>query len=237
MTRQVLLVALWVMLSGVPASIARTQDQACDFSETRMAANSHPHFSCLVDVLQQVVDHRGRHGRHTLFLSPVNAFGPTQFIRVYWPRDASILVVPLDGHGCRQHGTELDAWDWDWFARNGRIDLKSGVVPTNEDIGSSSYLVSRPWVNAVIDDCKRRGHKLIVHRSARLLNPRIRVLARASYLRDVPALRAAGADNVYSGEGEVALAFVEDILEKLGATPEQIDRERERAHRELSPGL
>ncbi|MGB2714694.1 MAG: cation:proton antiporter [Vicinamibacterales bacterium] len=71
-------------------------------------------------------------------------------------------------------------------------------------------------------------------RTAREVNPRIRVLARASYLRDVNALKAAGADTVYSGEGEVALAFVEDILETLGATPEQIDRERARAHRELS---
>jgi hypothetical protein len=38
---------------------------------------------------------------------------------------------------------------------------------------------------------------------------------------------------VYSGEGEVALAFTEDILSALGATAEQIDRERARAHEEL----
>jgi CPA2 family monovalent cation:H+ antiporter-2 len=38
---------------------------------------------------------------------------------------------------------------------------------------------------------------------------------------------------VYTGEGEVALAFIEDILDRLGATPEQIDRERARAHQEL----
>jgi hypothetical protein len=62
-------------------------------------------------------------------------------------------------------------------------------------------------------------------------NPKVHVLARVSYLRDVGALKAAGADTVYSGEVEVALAFVEDILETLGATPEQIDRERARAHR------
>ena len=38
---------------------------------------------------------------------------------------------------------------------------------------------------------------------------------------------------MYSGEGEVALAFVTDILETLGATPDQIDRERARAHEAL----
>jgi len=35
-------------------------------------------------------------------------------------------------------------------------------------------------------------------------------------------------------EGEVALAFTEAILNRLGATPEQVDRERSRAHAELS---
>jgi len=71
-------------------------------------------------------------------------------------------------------------------------------------------------------------------RAARQLNPGIRVLARAEYLRDLPALKEAGADAAYSGEGEVALAFVDNILETLGATAEQIDRERARAHRQLS---
>jgi CPA2 family monovalent cation:H+ antiporter-2 len=67
-----------------------------------------------------------------------------------------------------------------------------------------------------------------VIRAARELNPGIHVLARASYLRGVDPLRQAGADTVYSGEAEVALAFVESILE--------IDRERARAHRVLTAG-
>jgi CPA2 family monovalent cation:H+ antiporter-2 len=75
-----------------------------------------------------------------------------------------------------------------------------------------------------------------VIRTARVINPHVKVLARASYLRDVPSLKQAGANSVYSGEGEVALAFIEDILDSLGATPEQIDRERARAHDELSSG-
>jgi CPA2 family monovalent cation:H+ antiporter-2 len=72
-----------------------------------------------------------------------------------------------------------------------------------------------------------------VIRMAREINPRILILARTAYLRDVSALREAGADTVFSAEGEVALAFTESILTRLGATPEQIDRERGRAHSEL----
>ncbi len=73
-----------------------------------------------------------------------------------------------------------------------------------------------------------------VIRAAREINPAIRVLARAASLRGLPPLQRAGADTIYSGEGEVALAFVEDILGRLGATAEQIDRERARAREELS---
>jgi CPA2 family monovalent cation:H+ antiporter-2 len=72
-----------------------------------------------------------------------------------------------------------------------------------------------------------------VIRAAREANPGIRVLARAMYLRDLPDLKRAGADTVFTGEGEVALAFVEDLLLGLGATAEQIERGRTRAHEEL----
>ena len=76
-------------------------------------------------------------------------------------------------------------------------------------------------------------HGAEVIRSAKAMNAELRVLARGAYLRDVPALRRAGADSIYSGEGEVALAFVQDIMEALGATPDQIDRQRARARSEV----
>jgi hypothetical protein len=47
------------------------------------------------------------------------------------------------------------------------------------------------------------------------------------------ALRAAGAEQVFSGEAEIALAVTEAVLERLGASPEQIDRERDRVREEL----
>jgi CPA2 family monovalent cation:H+ antiporter-2 len=72
-----------------------------------------------------------------------------------------------------------------------------------------------------------------VIRLARELNPDIHVVARAGYLQERASLRAAGADQVFSGEGEVALALNEAILNRLGATPDQIDRERARVRADL----
>jgi CPA2 family monovalent cation:H+ antiporter-2 len=77
------------------------------------------------------------------------------------------------------------------------------------------------------------GNSAEAIRMARDLNPTIRVFARVAYLRDLAELKKAGADAVFTGEGEVALAFTEAILHELGATPEQIDRERARAHTDM----
>ena len=72
-----------------------------------------------------------------------------------------------------------------------------------------------------------------VIRTARELNPSILILARTAYIRELVALKSAGANVVYAGESEVALAFTETILGRLGATAEQIDRERARVHEEI----
>jgi CPA2 family monovalent cation:H+ antiporter-2 len=70
-------------------------------------------------------------------------------------------------------------------------------------------------------------------RLARNMNPNIRVLVHSSYLKEVPIMRQAGADEVFSGEGEVALAMIQYILGVLGATSEQMDRERRRVQEEI----
>lgn len=65
-------------------------------------------------------------------------------------------------------------------------------------------------------------------RLAREINPSIQVLARSAFHGETANIRSAGATHVFSGEGEVALAMTEYILQQLGATPEQLDGERQR---------
>jgi CPA2 family monovalent cation:H+ antiporter-2 len=89
--------------------------------------------------------------------------------------------------------------------------------------------------NLILSPAGFRGSDEVV-RLARELNPAIRILARSAYVRDGLCPSSAQACQVFSDEGEVALAFAVAILESLGATPEQIDRERERVHAELFGG-
>jgi CPA2 family monovalent cation:H+ antiporter-2 len=70
-------------------------------------------------------------------------------------------------------------------------------------------------------------------RKVRELNPHIRIISRTIYLSEQKAMLDAGADVVFSAEGEVALSVTELILKDFGATPDQIDRERKRVHENL----
>ena len=70
-------------------------------------------------------------------------------------------------------------------------------------------------------------------RGARASIRAVHTFVRSGHLRDVAALTQAGAERVFTGEGEVALAMTEAVLRDLGATPDQIERERARAREEL----
>ncbi len=70
-------------------------------------------------------------------------------------------------------------------------------------------------------------------RIARELAPGIRILVRASYVRERDRLREAGADQVFAGEAEVALAMHEAILREQGARGQKIARQREKVRADL----
>ena len=69
--------------------------------------------------------------------------------------------------------------------------------------------------------------------AARSLNPKIEVMAYTSYMRQAQELRVNGSQ-VFSGEEEVALSMFTAILRNLGATEEQIGRERVATRRRLA---
>lgn len=72
-----------------------------------------------------------------------------------------------------------------------------------------------------------------VIRAAKEMNPGIRIVIYATYLREAEALRSSGADVVFSGEREVALSMSDWLLEDIQATDEQVEAERQRIRHEL----
>ena len=69
-------------------------------------------------------------------------------------------------------------------------------------------------------------------RQARAVNPSLRILARCAHLRDVPALRRAGATVVAAAEAEVALALAE-VLDTVIDSGDSLQIRREAVRRRL----
>jgi CPA2 family monovalent cation:H+ antiporter-2 len=123
------------------------------------------------------------------------------------------------------------------------IDLNIDTVHQIRDAGGSSIYGDARYAETLITAGIRHAGTMILSgsdsgaveiiRVARELNPKVHTFVRSGYLRDVAALTRAGAQRVFTGEGEVALAMTEAVLRDLGATPEQVERERERARHEL----
>lgn len=70
-------------------------------------------------------------------------------------------------------------------------------------------------------------------RRARILNPDIRILARCSHLRDVDALRSAGASIVAAGEVEVAVALAEAVSEGVDTADADANLQRKSIRNKL----
>jgi CPA2 family monovalent cation:H+ antiporter-2 len=126
------------------------------------------------------------------------------------------------------------------------VDLNIDSVRQLREAGTSAVHGDARYVETLVSAGLRHAGTLIVSgadtglpdviRGAREVNPGVHIFVRGTYLRDVAALRTAGADQVFSGEGEVALAMTEAVVRRLGATPDQIDRERARVRSELFGG-
>jgi CPA2 family monovalent cation:H+ antiporter-2 len=162
------------------------------------------------------LDDRGRAGRHRAVLVGYGPVGKT-LAHLLHENQIEPVVIELNMDTVRRLGEEgVRAVYGDALHRE-----------VLEHAGLSKA------VSLILSSSTMHGGKETI-RLARDINPDLFILARTSYLRDVAELRGAGADSVFSGEGEVALAMTEFLLSRLGATPEQIDRERARVRAEFS---
>ena len=119
------------------------------------------------------------------------------------------------------------------------VDLNMDVVRQLRDEGVSAVygdarhhdtLVTAGLPHAAHADRERRRHRVTGRhqRGARDQSRTCTSSCAATICATCLPLRSAGAEQVFAGEGEVALAMTEAVLRRLGATPDQIDRERVR---------
>ena len=183
-----------------------------------------PVTSRLIDVLERWIAARTRLWRRVLPGDDLDDAGAASSLD---PRDRAVVV----GYG--PTGRTVT-----------RLLRENGISPTVVELNIDTVRAMRQeGLSAVYGDARhpqtlisaglRHASTLIVSgadtgapetiRSARELNDDVHIFVRAAYLRDIPTLRAAGAQHVFSGEGEVALAMTE-ACRPWGAT--RSDRSR-----------
>jgi len=110
-----------------------------------------------------------------------------------------------------------------------------GVLAIDGDASQREVLVRAGVAEAGSLIFSASGPPEPVIAAVRALNPNLRIVARAPYAAALPSLTLAGGVDVVCAEVEVALAIAERLLLGLGATRDQLDRERDRVRGEVSP--
>jgi len=157
-------------LTAAPARANESEEGYAPPGATLSAPRAHPDWPCLASLLQQIVDDDERaRGVNVLHVGRVVSKHDDRddFVRVYWPQRRALLLVSMNRAGCADPNHRYDSAALGWYRTKARIDLDSDVVPTAADINGSTYLVSRPWVDATIAECTQHGTALKLRRSPR----------------------------------------------------------------------
>lgn len=161
----VLSIAAALACAASGSAMAAPQVDASPKPAAAQSVRLHPHVRCVVAVLERIVEDAGVRGPQRLYVGPLEERGSGGFVRVYWPQDNAILSIDWPA-SCREEDLRIDDAALGWYRTKARIDLDTDVVPTPEDIGGSTYLVDRVWVDRVVAAC-RRGHLLVIEPRAR----------------------------------------------------------------------
>ena len=122
--------------------------QTATAEEQKIAITETPAVAALEAKLLDVVRDRGLSGTNHFFATRFSD-ADSQFY-LFWREGRAIWI--LDG------AADLVHWDQLLFPRAGAyVDLDSDVVETREDIGTSTYLVDRPWVDSIIAQAVTEG--------------------------------------------------------------------------------
>jgi hypothetical protein len=84
--------------------------------------------------------------------------GGERIVYVHWPRENKLILW--------EGGTDPVSRPQSIARSRRALDLRTDVVAKKADIGSSTYLVDRTWVNQKIADCAKHGQQVRVARFA-----------------------------------------------------------------------
>ena len=137
-------------------------------SSTSDSVVSKPDLAGKVATLQEYVSRCGRNQINTFYIANLRNDDGKKYWYAYWREGQSILLF--------EHFAPVDPGSggyisYEWLDRKARIDLRTEVVPTKEEIGGSSFLEDKPWVDRIVSGCIARGQRYVIKRTARVAKP------------------------------------------------------------------
>ncbi|MBP6750698.1 MAG: hypothetical protein KA144_13750 [Xanthomonadaceae bacterium] len=152
-------------LAALPESADSSTDSSLnlpspplDIAATPVAAGN----ACIAALLRRIVeDDPAARGPQRLYVGLRTRENAADVVRVYWPQAHAILLID-PAMACGDDGALAPDLDLGWYRTKARIDLKTDVVATPEEIAGSTYLVDRAWVDAVIAESLRSEPLTIV---------------------------------------------------------------------------
>jgi hypothetical protein len=127
----------------------------------RVPVNLHPNHSEILITLKDLAARFGKTKWNTFYVSPVVRKAEGESVYVYWKEDNSIMILDLP----LKNAAEQETAFWVYTGK-ARIDLAKNVAPAEDKIGSSTFLVSKPWADRIIKDCVSNGRKITVPKRA-----------------------------------------------------------------------
>lgn len=111
----------------------------------------------MIAFLQGLTDQCAKEDLNVFFISPVVRTGGASRVYVYWMTDNSILPLSWPLEQVRDSIRYVSEYSH-------RINLANGVVPTRQDVGSSTQLTDSNWVAEKLLECMGSGSKLLLHK-------------------------------------------------------------------------
>lgn len=120
--------------------------------------------SDIIGRLAEFVELFGKSRTNTFYISKVesdddgNPETNDEYVYAYWKENGVILELypPFNIE-------DVTYYSWVYGMRN--IDLAKDVVETEEEIGGSNYLVTKAFVNELLDKCVKHGVKVTIDKT------------------------------------------------------------------------
>ncbi len=104
----------------------------------------------ILETMRALVRFEGQENkRNTIHVSKIIHDGDGKYAYACWEEDNSITILHLP----LMLPLKKNSGEYYWLRSKARVDLETGVVPKKEDIGGSSFLVDKDWVDEITRLC------------------------------------------------------------------------------------